>query len=157
MIQLVPMTESEYEPYLEKTCPEYAAENVKAGYWSEEDALERARQAFARLLPQGVKTENNYLFRIMLEESGEKVGMLWMKHESPRPYGYLFDFMLDETQRGKGYGKRAMLALEEIAKEMGIETLALHVFAHNTVAMNLYKNLGYEVASQNMKKMLVTP
>ena len=50
-----------------------------------------------------------------------------------------------------------MLALEEIAKEMGIETLALHVFAHNTVAMNLYKNLGYEVASQNMKKMLVTP
>ena len=74
MIQRVPMTESEHEPYLEKTSPEYAAENVKAGYWSEEVALERARQAFARLLPQGVKTENNYLFRIMLEESGEKVG-----------------------------------------------------------------------------------
>lgn len=157
MIQLVPMLESEYDAYLEKTVPGYAAENVKAGYWTEEGALERARQALARLLPQGVKTENNYLFRIMLVESGEKVGMIWMKHEAPRPYGYIFDFLLDETQRGKGHGKRAMLALEEVAKEKGIETLALHVFTHNTVAMNLYKNLGYEVTSQNMKKMLVYP
>ena len=83
--------------------------------------------------------------------------MIWMKHETPRLYGYIFDFMLDETQQGKGYGKQAMLALEEVAKEMGIETLALHVFAHNTIAINLYKNLGYKVTSQNMKKMLIYP
>ena len=127
---------------------------MKAGYWSEEDALERSRQAFTNLLPQGTQTENNYLFRIMLAKNGEKVGMIWMKHDAPRPHGYIFDFILDETQRGKGYGKQAMLALEEIAKGMGIATLALHVFAHNTVAMNLYKKLGYEVTSQNMQKRL---
>ena len=155
MVRLVPMTETELEAHLEKSIPEYAAENVAAGYWSEEDALERSRKAFNNLLPQGVKTENNYLFHIQLEENGEKIGMIWMKHETPRPHGFIYDFALDEAQRGKGYGKQTMLALEELAKELGLKTIGLHVFANNTAAMKLYRGLGYEVTSQNMTKKLV--
>jgi ribosomal protein S18 acetylase RimI-like enzyme len=155
MIRLVPMTETELEMHLEKTIPEYAAENVAAGYWSEEEALERSRKAFANLLPQGVKTENNYLFRIQLEESGDKIGMIWMKHETPRPHGFIYDIALDEEQRGKGYGKQTMLALEEVARELGLKTIGLHVFANNMAAMKLYKGMGYEVTSQNMTKKLV--
>lgn len=155
MVRLVPMTDSEFETYLEKTVPEYAADKVQAGDWSEDEALERSRQSYNHLLPQGVKTENNYLFRILLEESGEKIGVLWIKHEVPRPHGFIYDIALDEAQRGKGYGKQAMLALEEIAKELGLETIALHVFAYNTVAMKLYDKLGYKVTSQNMTKKLV--
>jgi ribosomal protein S18 acetylase RimI-like enzyme len=154
MVLLVPMTETELEAHLEKTIPEYAAENVAAGYWSEEEALERSRKAFANLLPQGVKTENNYLFRIQMEESGEKIGMIWMKHEAPRPHGFIYDISLDEAQRGKGYGKQTMLALEEVARELGLKTIGLHVFANNAVAMKLYKGMGYEVTSQNMTKKL---
>lgn len=156
MIHLVPMTESEFETYLEKAIPEYAADKAGAGDWSEQEALERSRKTYQQLLPQGVKTENNYLFRIQVDESGEKIGVLWMRHEKPRPHGFIFDIVLDETQRGKGYGKQAMLALEEIAKDMGLETIGLHVFAYNTVAMQLYKKLGYEVTSQNMVKRLST-
>ena len=85
MVRLIPMTDSEFETYLEKTVPEYAADKVQAGDWSEDEALERSRQSYNHLLPQGVKTENNYLFRILLEESGEKIGVLWIKHEVPRP------------------------------------------------------------------------
>ena len=155
MIQLVPMTESEFEVYLEKAIPEYAADKAGAGDWSEDEALERSRKDYLALLPQGVETGHNYLFRIQIEESGEKIGMLWMKHEAPRPHGFIFDIVLDEEQRGKGYGKEAMLALEEFAKEMKLETLALHVFAYNTAAMKLYRGLGYEVTSQNMTKKLV--
>ena len=155
MIRLVPMTESEFETYMEKVVPEYAVENVIAGYWSEEEALERSRKAFTNLLPRGLKTENNYLFRVRLEENGEKIGILWIKHETPRPHGFILDISLDQAQRGKGYGKQAMLALEEFAKGLGIETLALHVFAYNMAAMQLYKGLGYEVTSQNMTKKLV--
>jgi len=148
------MTESEFEAYLEKAVPEYAADKAGAGDWSEEEALERSRQSYQELLPRGVATEHNYLFRIRLEESGEKIGMVWLKEEAPRLHGFIYDIALDEAQRGKGYGRQAMLALEEIAKEMGLETLALHVFAHNTVAMKLYHKLGYEVTSQNMTKKL---
>ena len=155
MVRLIPMTENELEVHLEKSIPEYAAENVAAGYWSEEEALERSRKAFTNLLPQGVNTENNYLLRIQLEESGEKIGVIWMKHEMPRPHGFIYDFVLDETQRGKGYGKQTMLALEEFANGLGLQTIGLHVFANNVAAMKLYKGLGYEVTSQNMTKKLV--
>jgi ribosomal protein S18 acetylase RimI-like enzyme len=152
MIRLVPMTEDEFKRYLEKAIPEYADDNVRAGYWSEEEALERSRKSYEGLLPQGVRTENNYLFRIQLEESGEKIGMVWLKHEAPRPHGFIYDIVLDKAQRGKGYGKQAMLALEELAKEMGLEAIGLHVFAYNAAAMKLYKGLGYKVTSQNMTK-----
>jgi ribosomal protein S18 acetylase RimI-like enzyme len=155
MIRLVPMTENEFEIYLEKTIPEYAADKTRAGDWSEEEALERSRKSYNQLLPQGVKTENNYLFRILLEESGEKIGMIWMKHEVPRPLGFIFDIVLDESQRGKGYGKQTMLALDEFAAGLGIEEISLHVFAHNPPAMKLYNRLGYEITSQNMTKKLV--
>ena len=155
MLRLTPMTESEFEAYLEKAVPEYAADKAGAGDWSEEEALERSRKSYYQQLPQGVKSENNYLFRILLEESGEKIGMIWMKHEVPRPLGFIFDIVLDESQRGKGYGKQTMLALEEFAAGLGIEEIGLHVFAHNPPAMKLYNRLGYEITSQNMTKKLV--
>lgn len=155
MVRLVPMSESEFETYLEKAGPEYAANKARAGDWSEEEALERSRESYQHLLPQGVKTKNNYLFRIRLEGSGESIGIIWMRHEAPRSHGFILDISLDETQRGKGYGKQALLALDEFAKSLGIGTLALHVFASNTPAMHLYKKLGYRVTSQNMTKRLI--
>ncbi|MGD8406366.1 MAG: GNAT family N-acetyltransferase [Anaerolineales bacterium] len=155
MIRLVPMTEGEFVNYLEKAIPAYAADKAGAGDWSKEEALERSRQSYQELLPQGVATENNYLFRVQLEESGEKIGMLWMKYEAPRPHGFILDISLDEAQRGKGYGKQTMLALEEVARELGLKTIGLHVFANNVAAMKLYKGIGYEVTSQNMTKKLI--
>jgi len=155
LVRLVPMTESEFEVYLENAVPAYAVDKAGAGDWSEEEALERSRKSYQELLPDGLSTENNYLFRIQLDESGEKIGMVWMKHEIPRPHGFIFDIVLDESQRGKGYGKQAMLALEEFGKGLGLETIGLHVFTYNTAAMKLYKGLGYELTSQNMTKRLV--
>lgn len=73
MVRLTPMLGSEFEAYLEMTVPEYAAENIQTGYWSEEGALERSRQAYMDLLPQDIQTENNYLFRIQGAESREKI------------------------------------------------------------------------------------
>lgn len=154
MVRLVPMMVEEFEAYLDKAIPEYAEENIRAGYWAEGGAMERSRKIYLNFLPDGVKTENNYLFNIQVEESGEKIGVLWIKHEVPRPHGFIFDIRLDEAHRGKGYGKEAMLALENVAKELGLKTIGLHVFAHNTVAMSLYKRLGYEISSQNMVKRL---
>ena len=148
MVRLIPMSEDDFETYLDITVPDYAAQNIRAGYWAEEGALERSRKAYDNLLPQGVKTENNYLFRIQIEESGEKIGFLWLKHEAPRPHGFIYDIRLDEAQRGRGYGKQAMLALEELAKGLNLETIGLHVFTHNANAMNLYKRLGYEVTQE---------
>ena len=44
--------------------------------------------------------------------------------------------------------------LDMTLKQMGMETVGLHVFAENSVALNLYKEQGYNVVSCNMLKDL---
>jgi hypothetical protein len=47
-----------------------------------------------------------------------------------------------------------VLQLEAIAREMGLQQMGLHVFAHNPGASALYESLGYVVTSLNMLKPL---
>ena len=47
-----------------------------------------------------------------------------------------------------------MQQLEEIAREMGLRQLELHVFAFNDGARTLYDSLGYTVTGLNMAKRL---
>jgi hypothetical protein len=66
MIELVPMTAEEYEDYLERLVPDYAREHVEAGNWEAEGAEERARREMMEVyLPQGVETENHFLFTLV--------------------------------------------------------------------------------------------
>jgi ribosomal protein S18 acetylase RimI-like enzyme len=153
-LQLIPMTENEWADYVEFLVRDYARENVEAGYWDEKDAIEKSRKQTMELLPQGVKTPNHHLFTVRDED--QKVGVVWMRStlDSALKTGFIFDITIDEGQRGKGYGKKAMLLIEETAKEMGIQQMGLHVFAKNKVARGLYEKLGYETKSLNMTKLL---
>ena len=47
-----------------------------------------------------------------------------------------------------------MKELEEKAQQLGLVRIAFNVFEHNTVAMNMYKQLGYESRSRTMAKVL---
>ncbi len=154
MVKLIPMADREFEAFLERDIREYAAENVRAGYWSEAEALEKSRQAHDRLLPEGLKTKDQYLYT--LREGEQAVGMIWMKAEldSPRPSGFIFDLFIEERFRQKGYASQAMLRLEEVARGLGLRQLGLHVFAHNRAATRLYEKLDYRVSSLNMTKKL---
>jgi hypothetical protein len=48
------MTEEEFQAFLAESVPEYAAEKVKAGNWTPEEALEKSRKEHTRLLPEGL-------------------------------------------------------------------------------------------------------
>ncbi len=152
MSKLIPMTQTEFDAFLERIIPEYAADNVKAGYWDESEALEKSRKETNGLLPQGLQTENHYLYTVYDED--QAVGIVWMRANVNRPTksGFIFELRVDERFRGKGYGKQAMLLIEEKAREMGLQSIGLHVFAYNDVARSLYEKLGYEASSLNMKK-----
>jgi ribosomal protein S18 acetylase RimI-like enzyme len=82
------------------------------------------------------------------------VGILWVEikmDETPRrAFGY--DFMVYEEFRGKGFGKQALMALDEILKSKDVEWMGLHVFGHNTNAFELYKKMGFEITNVQMKK-----
>jgi len=82
--------------------------------------------------------------------TGAPVGSLWINVRD-RGIGraaLVYDIEMDETQRGKGYGRATMLAGEGAAKELGATTMGLNVFGFNTTAINLYTSLGYEVSSR---------
>jgi len=156
MIHLVPMTQSELDSFLERDIPQFAQENVKAGYWSADEALERSRSDHEKLLPQGLATPDHHFFNIQEAQSGQKVGINWMKvnKEHAMPSGFIFNLEVDEPFRRRGFAAQAMLALEDKAEELGLATLFLHVFAHNQSAQALYHKLGYQVTSLNMAKRL---
>ena len=84
------------------------------------------------------------------------MGIVWMRAtlDAVIKTGFIFDIAINEDQRGKGYGKRAMQLIEEKARELGIRQMGLHVFAKNKIARNLYKSLRYETKSLNMTKDL---
>jgi ribosomal protein S18 acetylase RimI-like enzyme len=55
---------------------------------------------------------------------------------------------------GKGYGKKAMLLLEEKVKALGLKNIGLHVFGHNHRAIGLYQSLNYQTTNLVMEKEL---
>ena len=158
MVALTPFTQGEFELYLQKGILRYAEENVKAGYWSASEAMEKSRSEHAKLLPEGLATPNQYLFSIREPVRDEQVGTIWLSAdtESATPSGFIYDLFIYEPFRRKGFATGAMLALEAKAGDLGLKVIYLHVFAHNPAARSLYEKLGYGTLSTNMAKPLRT-
>ena len=156
MVRLVPMSDIEYQAYLALAVRDYADEKVAAGNWQPAEALERSAQEFQKLLPDGVATQGNYLFKIEDQSLAAIVGMIWLARimQGTHPIMFIYDFRIDEPFRRKGYGEQAMRAAEEQAKVLGFDTIALHVFGHNHAARALYEKMGYEITNINMAKQL---
>jgi ribosomal protein S18 acetylase RimI-like enzyme len=152
MVKLVPMQQEDFEPYLERGIREYADDHVRNGNWSAEEALERSRKEFEQLLPEGVNSKDQFLYSIVAETDGNKIGLLWVQVKDQK--AFVYDFTIDETFRGKGYGKQALLALDEKLKSMHVESVGLHVFGDNITAQELYKKMGYQITGIHMKKTL---
>ena len=78
--------------YLASSVAGYAQDNIDAGRWPAEGALERSRADFEDSLPQGLATPDNYLFEIQESEGGPTVGYLWfavvVKHGLRSAYVY---------------------------------------------------------------------
>ena len=68
--------------------------------------------------------------------------------------GFIYNIVVDEPLRGRGYGREAMQQAEQEAKRHGLHALALNVFGHNKLARDLYLSLGYRETSIRMKKDL---
>jgi ribosomal protein S18 acetylase RimI-like enzyme len=70
------------------------------------------------------------------------------------PHAFIYNIEIDETQRGKGYGKATMLALESEVRALGLHRIGLHVFGHNETAIRLYERSGYHTTNILMAKDL---
>jgi ribosomal protein S18 acetylase RimI-like enzyme len=156
LILLEPMPEPDLQAYLAETIPAFADDKVKAGTWLAEEALEKSRQSYEELLPEGTKSPRQYLYNIIDTTQGMTVGMLWfgVLADTSHSYAFIYELHVFKAYQRRGFGKRAMLALEGEVKKLGLDRISLHVFGHNRPAQALYDQLGYMITDINMAKRL---
>jgi len=156
LIAFEKMTSEEFEVYREKLIETYTQDNIKSGKYDAETALENSRKEVDTILQNGLHTEGHELLRIVDRSNGEKVGYLWINdlRSKRRNKVFIYDLIIFEKFRGKGYGKASLNALEQFVRELGVMSISLHVFAHNEVALALYKSLGYTITNINMTKTI---
>lgn len=153
MVRLVPMSPGDFDSFLERLLTGYADENVRSGRWTKQESLAKAREETGKLLPAGRETPNHYFFTIVAGPADEKVGAVWLAIE-PRG-GFIYDLVVFEPYRRRGYAEAAMRLTEQVAREKGAARIGLHVFADNRAARNLYGKLGYSETDVIMYKPLV--
>jgi ribosomal protein S18 acetylase RimI-like enzyme len=158
LVKLKKMTEGDFQQFFQYSIESYAKEKTASGNWGEEEALEKSKEEFQKLLPNGKNSENNELFIIVEDGVEEKVGHIWYAaqlHNSQKE-AFIYDLLVYKEHRRKGYAEKAINALEEIVKEKQIPKLSLHVFAHNKSALSLYDKIGFEPTNVIMSKQLLS-
>lgn len=156
MVKFIPVDENEFNEYMETAIKNYAEEKVKAGNWPDDGALERSVKEFKSLLPEGKDTESNHVYKILDTEKNEDVGNLWIAvfKDGDVKGAYIYDIVVDEVNRGMGYGRETMEELENVVRDLGCDRISLQVFGHNKVAFSLYDSCGYEVTNIVMSKKI---
>jgi RimJ/RimL family protein N-acetyltransferase len=155
-VRLVPMSEADYAEFLDWSIADYAEAQIQAETWRAEDARHLAEGAFQRLLPDGLSTPMQHLCTIVDEALGEDVGFLWYgpREEESGQYVILYQFVILEPYRRQGYGTAALQALEDRARELGMDRVVLHVFGQNEAARALYRKAGYVERNVTMVRRL---
>jgi ribosomal protein S18 acetylase RimI-like enzyme len=152
------MTPEEFERWQSDLAVAYAEEQVAAGNWPQEKALELARDNNAKFLPQGLATPGMLL---LVGVRGEQapIGRIWIGLKHPRGVAdcaFLYDIEVFPRHRGKGLGRGLLAAGEAAVREHGVHALELNVFGSNTAAIGLYRSCGYRTTTQQLRKDLST-
>ena len=153
-ISFRPMTENEYARFRERSVQDYAASCIASGDWSEEVALQNAYAQFKKHLPDGLASPHNSLLTIL--HNNKEIGSLWLQtRQQPLPDTlHILDIFISPRNRRQGLGKRAMDALEVMAKKQEVQALTLHVFPQNHAAQQLYRKQGFRNYPSGMVKYL---
>ncbi len=156
VIDLADLSGDAFREYREDLVRNYAQDKVRADTWSAEGAEIRAARELDELLPEGKDTEGHLLYAVRDETIPATVGTLWLGvlDSSLGRSVWIYDVLVHERFRRRGYGARILGLVEEKATELGAKSVGLHVFGHNDAARALYEKSGYETKSIVMSKQL---
>lgn len=92
---------------------------------------------------------NGYVSKKIVD--GKLVGLGWIfpRRTLLRKQAVIEDVVVDEKERGKGYGKDITLDLVRWAKENGVEVIELTSGSHRVAANELYKKVGFQLHPTN--------
>ena len=150
MIALRPLREDEYSAWDAAHRMEYARGLIEHVGMSREDAEAKVERDVAGVLPEGLATSGTRIW--VVEDDGRTVGTVFV---GIRDAGaWLYDITIVVSERGRGYGRAAMTALEVEVRSLGHSTIGLNVWGGNEVARGLYRSLGWVEESVHMRKQL---
>lgn len=150
MTRLEPMSEADFTAF-NRINIQLLAESFGAGL-PHKEAVKKAEAEQKSLLPEGVKTQEQYLFSIKHEGAAGRIyaddnttGGLWFTklNRSGAEFAFLFFIHIDPELRGNGIGTKAMKLLEREVLKLGLGQIRLHVLKNNNKALKIYKKLGY--------------
>ncbi len=119
--------------------------------------LDQVKELVRQLDPSAVVNEQS-LYKAMfdgyiskIEENGKLLGMGWIfpRQTLLRRQAVVEDMIVDESQRGKGYGEKILLDLIDWAKKQGIEVVELTTNPKRLAANALYQKVGFKLHVTN--------
>jgi ribosomal protein S18 acetylase RimI-like enzyme len=152
---LRPLRDDELDAYVDHGKADYARDMTEHGGLPPERAQAKAEADWRRLLPNRLATTGQFIFAVEDGETGERVGDLWFAERDTEFEGkvaFVYSIEIVEGFRGRGFGRQAMLLLEDEVRSRGLEHIALNVFGGNEVARSLYRSLGYAETAVWMRK-----
>ena len=150
MVTLRPLHDDEFDAWDAAHRAEYEHGLVQFAGMTPEAARAKVAHDVDAVLPERLATPDVWLW--VVEDDGRRVGTVFL---GVRGSGlWLYDITIDTGERGQGYGRGAMLALEDEVRGLGHEDVALNVWGGNEVARGLYRSLGYVEESVHMRKRL---
>lgn len=112
------MTEGRYARYRARAEADYADSIAASGLLPPPEARDKARRDYARLLPDGLRTEGHRLWTAYAGD--DEVGVLWLhlerRSDGLHAFGYDFEVRADLRRRGHG---RAMVRRSSSAGRSG--------------------------------------
>ncbi|MFG1870531.1 GNAT family N-acetyltransferase [Micromonospora arborensis] len=151
-LTLTPMTGQELTRLREALEQAYAEDLVAHWGLTPEAARERSVDQLRELLPAGAATEGA-LLRVGRVDDTE-VGWIWvtLPKAAASRQAWIHNIEVHPAHRGRGYARRMIQLIEAELAQLQVPELGLNVFGTNTVAIGLYRSLGFEVTSQQMAK-----
>jgi RimJ/RimL family protein N-acetyltransferase len=155
-VRLVELGDAPYHEYRRDLVRDYAADKVRAGAWSQAEAESRATRDVDGLLPEGPATQGHFLYSVRDDSTGTKVGTVWfaLRNSGVGRSVWIYDIIINEDFRRRGYASRTLELVEDRAKELGAKSVELLVFGHNHGARSLYEKMGYNETSITMAKQV---
>ncbi|MEU8209715.1 N-acetyltransferase [Micromonospora sp. NPDC049044] len=153
-LTLTPTTEQELTRLLGPLQQGYAEDLAAHRGMTPDAALERAVTQIRELLPAGAATDGVLLRAARVGET--EVGWIWVTLPTPAApnQAWIHNIEVHEEHRGRGYARRMIQLIEVELAHLGVPELGLNVFGTNTVAIGLYRSLGFEVTAQQMAKRI---
>lgn len=107
--------------------------------------LTRSRKEFYMTDQEALETLTAWLDEgeVLMIQEEEIIGIIYVRYGGQKA-AWLEDLFIEETYRGKGFGKQAMKLLDDHMEAQGILAMFVNVIPRNERALEMYVDCGFD-------------